>query len=335
MQEHRDRPTPTLAPIAGRSTMMSSACESGRPTAATRCRPRREPIGSSVRAPSPGCAWRTKRAVFLDATPAYRDGMTSGCSTTSVARTALWSTALNAMRSCLSRGSRSCWVGSFSSRKAVDWSRCVRSWNASLAGRASRRVRSISRCTVRNAATRQTALVLCGVGDLVAIARGLHRHALGAERPFIVCDPRRQQTDENVRAAENYRTGAEALEAARTGALCVWNRSLPPDFTSVTDLLKDPDICVQLIVCARRMPLRRRGSGYPDRDSVAGRAHPRAGQDCRGIRLRRHRGAWRASQLQFLREDRDWVMENAAGLLPKIQQGRRSGCSRSGRRRAT
>lgn len=74
--------------------------------------------------------------------------------------------------------------------------------------------------TVRNAATRQTALVLCGHGDMVSLARAVHRHEFAAERPFIVCDPRRKQSDENVRAAENYHSGAEALQAARSGSLC-------------------------------------------------------------------------------------------------------------------
>jgi hypothetical protein len=37
----------------------------------------------------------------------------------------------------------------------------------------------------------RAALVLCGDGDLVPIAWALHRHTLGADRPFIVCDPRR------------------------------------------------------------------------------------------------------------------------------------------------
>ena len=34
-------------------------------------------------------------------------------------------------------------------------------------------------------------LVLCGAGDMVPIARALHRRTLGTERPFVTCDPYR------------------------------------------------------------------------------------------------------------------------------------------------
>jgi hypothetical protein len=41
------------------------------------------------------------------------------------------------------------------------------------------------------AADHRAALVLLGETDLVPIAYALHRRALGAERPFVMCDPRR------------------------------------------------------------------------------------------------------------------------------------------------
>jgi hypothetical protein len=68
--------------------------------------------------------------------------------------------------------------------------------------------------SIRMAATRRTALVLHGDGDLVPIARAIHRRAFGAERPFIVCDPRRRQTRETVRSPENYETGMPAFADA-------------------------------------------------------------------------------------------------------------------------
>jgi len=46
--------------------------------------------------------------------------------------------------------------------------------------------------SVRMAVTGRAPLVLCGPGDLVPIARAIHRRALGEDRPFVVCDPRRQ-----------------------------------------------------------------------------------------------------------------------------------------------
>lgn len=103
---------------------------------------------------------------------------------------------------------------------------------------------------VRMAATRRSALVMCGEGDLVPLARSIHRHSLG-DRPFIVCDPRRRAGKATVRSAENYRTAAQALVAADGGSLCVRSHRLPADFADVAAQLRKPDARAQLIVCAR------------------------------------------------------------------------------------
>jgi hypothetical protein len=103
--------------------------------------------------------------------------------------------------------------------------------------------------SVRMAASRRVALVLCGDGDLVPLARSIHRRTRGEDRPFIVCDPRRQSGKATVRSAENYETGAEALVAAAGGSVCVRARRLPPDFARLVESLRDPSSRVQLIVC--------------------------------------------------------------------------------------
>jgi hypothetical protein len=59
---------------------------------------------------------------------------------------------------------------------------------------------------LRDGATRRMPLVLVGDGDLVPVARGLHRATLGPEVPFVVHDDR---------------DAAAALEAAAHGTLCV------------------------------------------------------------------------------------------------------------------
>ena len=76
-------------------------------------------------------------------------------------------------------------------------------------------------------------LVLCGPGDLVPLAYGLHRRALGADSPFIVCDPRRGNTPASVRSPANYADAATAFEAASGGSLCVRRRRPPHDFPSL------------------------------------------------------------------------------------------------------
>jgi hypothetical protein len=104
--------------------------------------------------------------------------------------------------------------------------------------------------SIRMAATRRSALVLCGQGDLVPMARSIHRHALGDDRPFVVCDPRRRPGKATVRSAENHDSGLQALAAAAGGSLCVRSRRLPRDFSEVVTALRDPSSRVVLVVCA-------------------------------------------------------------------------------------
>lgn len=121
-------------------------------------------------------------------------------------------------------------------------------WSAEHRGDVDRALRS-----VRMAATRRETLLLCGDGDLVAIARLLHRHALGDGRPFIVCDPRRGIVDANSRNAANFKDGRLALGAAAGGTLCAWHRRQPTSFAEVVAAVRHPDSRVQLIVCARTL----------------------------------------------------------------------------------
>jgi len=103
---------------------------------------------------------------------------------------------------------------------------------------------------VRLAATRRTALVLSGDGDLVPLAHTLHRRARGDDRPFVVCDPRRRAGEATVRSAQNAASGRAGLEAAAGGSLCVRSRRLPRDFHEVLRTLCAPNLEVQLVVCA-------------------------------------------------------------------------------------
>jgi len=70
----------------------------------------------------------------------------------------------------------------------------LRGFVARLIGFAPERTQAVEHAlhATELAATYQTALVLCGDGDLVPVARGVHRHALGDERPFVLCDPRQR-----------------------------------------------------------------------------------------------------------------------------------------------
>jgi hypothetical protein len=102
---------------------------------------------------------------------------------------------------------------------------------------------------VRMAATRREVLRVCGDGDLVAVARLLHRHALGDDRPFVVCDPRRRASDPGGRAAANFDELEAAIGAAAGGTLCVWNHRLPTRFAEAVAAVRGPGGRIQLIVC--------------------------------------------------------------------------------------
>jgi hypothetical protein len=81
-------------------------------------------------------------------------------------------------------------------------------------------------------------LLLCGHGDLVPLAYGLHRRAFGTGTPFIVCDPRRGNTPASVRSPANYVDVEKAFEAAAGGSLCVRRRRPPRDFSSLIARLR-------------------------------------------------------------------------------------------------
>jgi hypothetical protein len=129
----------------------------------------------------------------------------------------------------------------------------LREYLARLLGWRSDRLEIIDHAlrAIRLAATRRSALVLCGDGDLVPTARSIHRHVLGSQRPFIVCDPRRREGRATVRSSANYETGMPAFAAATGGTLCVRTQRLPRDFTDVAAALRDPSSRVQLMVCAQ------------------------------------------------------------------------------------
>ncbi|MEO7736305.1 MAG: hypothetical protein ABIY55_35430 [Kofleriaceae bacterium] len=82
-------------------------------------------------------------------------------------------------------------------------------------------------------------LVLCGHGDLVPLAYGLHRRAFATAAPFIVCDPHRGNTAASVRSPANYVEAAAAFEAAAGGSLCIRRRRPPHDFPSLVARLRD------------------------------------------------------------------------------------------------
>ncbi len=87
---------------------------------------------------------------------------------------------------------------------------------------------------IRDAATRETSLILCGAGNLWPTARRLHELALGETRPFVVA----------------LETATEALRQAATGTLCVVIDYLPVDFAAVVAANRAAAEPVRLMICA-------------------------------------------------------------------------------------
>jgi len=173
--------------------------------------------------------------------------------------------------------------------------------------------------SVRMAMTRRAPLVLCGDGDLVPIAHAIHRRTLGADRPFIVCDPRRrQETKATVRSAANYETGMPAFAAATGGSLCIRTLRLPKDFHSVVTKFRDPNSQVHLVLCAQT-PEQSEGLAVPltiqplsTRPNEIDRIITEYADDAITELV--------ALRTGFLPADRDWVRTHSASNLPDIEK---------------
>jgi hypothetical protein len=173
--------------------------------------------------------------------------------------------------------------------------------------------------SLRAASTGRIPLLLCGNDDLVQIARGLHCRTLGPQRPFVVCDPRRHTTSENVRSAENCSDAAEAVRAAAGGTLCVWAPRLPRGFGDVLLALRDLRVQVHLTVCAHEPDEVRACVLAPilvpalaTRPKELARVVDQyAAEALDSLPFHRH---------GFSTSDREWVLEHAAHSLAEIEK---------------
>jgi hypothetical protein len=99
------------------------------------------------------------------------------------------------------------------------------------------------------AVARGLPIPLRGAPDLVPVAYALHRRILGADRPFVVCDPRRREGRGSVRMPPSRRTVARALEVARDGSICLRSRRLPADFDLLRESLRHAIPATTVFVC--------------------------------------------------------------------------------------
>jgi hypothetical protein len=199
----------------------------------------------------------------------------------------------------------------------------LRAFLSRLLGWASDRAESIDLAmrAIRMAQARRTPLVLRGEGDLVPIAHELHRRVLGADRPFVLCDPRRQSMVANVRSSANFERGLEALIAARGGSLCVRSSRPPADFIKVIAALRDPDSQVQLMVC---------DATHHDAEALLAvpiTIPPLSGRGEELTHIVHEYLIDAAISLQLpvrvYPEDREWVLLHSTGSLHEIEKGTR------------
>jgi hypothetical protein len=171
--------------------------------------------------------------------------------------------------------------------------------------------------SIRLAARLRTGLSLCGPPSLVPIAHAIHRYTHGTDRPFVVCDPRRRDSEETVRSAANQELGLVALEAAAGGSMCVQRAYLPRDFDAVQARIREQDTRVQLIVCSRK----------PDRAAVVVpvevpplKARPSEVPRVIEEYVLDATTMLNAPQTILTRSDRSWILEHASSTLHEIEK---------------
>jgi hypothetical protein len=102
--------------------------------------------------------------------------------------------------------------------------------------------------SLRLTATGRETLILSGEGDLVPIARAIHHRVKSPDQPFVVCDPKRVNSQGDVRSAKNCRFATDASASAHDGTLCMRGGRLPEDVRVLFEERVNPSR-LQLIVC--------------------------------------------------------------------------------------
>lgn len=172
---------------------------------------------------------------------------------------------------------------------------------------------------LRMTATHRSPFVVCGEDAVVSLARSLHRRFLGPDRPFVICDPRRRPSVENVRNAANFQDGMAALAAATRGSICIWNDHRPHDFDQLWTALQDPDVRSHLVICTR---------DAADAQALGASAIVVPPLTERKPELRRIVQEYASDAVSelgvsadtFKRADLEWVLQNEATTLAEIEK---------------
>jgi hypothetical protein len=170
----------------------------------------------------------------------------------------------------------------------------------------------------------RAALVLLGDTDLVPIAYALHRRAIGADHPFVVCDPRRLDPRASVRASTSQGSAVAAFHAAVGGSVCMRMRRMPGDLATVIPLVREPATAVQLVLLADAVHASHPFLILPAPiliPSLTARTRelPRIVDEYALDAIR----DLSADMAGLTDADREWVIAHAASTLPEIEKGTR------------
>ena len=173
---------------------------------------------------------------------------------------------------------------------------------------------------IRLADAHRSSLILCGEGDLVPIAHGLHGYMRDDDAPFIVCDQRRRDLPASVRSPANMSSSVEAFTAAAGGSLCVRHPRVPRDIDALMKRIHEPESDVQLFVCVHSRHRRLTLTGTTSIDVPP--------LQLRGIELPRIADEYAQEAIAtlgvtkrcFTQEDRSRVMQYCAQSLEDIEK---------------
>lgn len=171
---------------------------------------------------------------------------------------------------------------------------------------------------IRELATCKTPLILYGEGNLIALARQLHREVIGADRPFIVSDPRRISGAASARSPENHASGMDAIRAATGGVVCMWAPRLPADFASVIAQLREPGNATRIIVCAHALDGLSSVAATPLRVpplAIRGDELPRIVREYAADAM----AALGVADSSFTTRDEEWIIARRPRSLPDVE----------------
>jgi hypothetical protein len=173
---------------------------------------------------------------------------------------------------------------------------------------------------VRTAAVKRLPLLLRGEGDLVPLSEQIHRRIFGEDRPFVLCDPKRNTTEANVRSVSNAFSIDDAIKTARGGTLCLRENRLPTGYRRAFAELQTAESLSYLILCGRWSPYETETENEPLLLRV-----PPLSQRHHELERVVHEYLAEAGQAfrtrpMFDREIVSWIMEHSARTFPDIEK---------------